>query len=379
MNTRPNLARPLSFLEDRFGRSSGWFRSLIYLVFLCVVAYADYADGRELQFYIFYAFFVLAIGWFDGAAAAVSAAFLASATTLAFDSWASGILTPVELINQGMRTILWLVLGLGAAHRRRRIKDLAEHQKILAGIYDKVSADLEAAQRVQEALLSHPLPTDDRLTTVLRRRTFQGLGGDYIEASLKNDLLRICIADVSGKGPSAALVTALLRGLLRDTNRNSSPAEIMRRLNARLKPILPESMFVTCLFVQCDLRNGALIYANAGHDPGFIRGTSGVLRSLENTGMPLGVLDDLDIIDEEDSLVADELLVLYTDGLTTVKFDEESRFGEDRLRTLIALHEDPKVLAETLFDQVAPERQDDDVVILVTQWTPTRESRGMPL
>lgn len=370
MHKRPDLTRPLTSLEDRFGRSSGWIRSAVYLVFLCIVAYLDYADTRHLQFYIFYALFVLGVGWFDGAAAAVGAAFVASATTVASDSWSAGVLPPVELMNQAMRTILWLMLGLGAAHRRRRLTDLAEHQKILAGIYAKVSADLEAAQRVQEALLSQPLPEDERLTTILRRRAFQGLGGDYIEASLKDDLLRICIADVSGKGPSAALVTALLRGLLRDTNRSSSPAEIMCRLNARLKPILPDTMFVTCLFLQCDLRNGALVYANAGHDPGFIREASGSLRSLDNTGLPLGVVEHLEIDDEKDSLRPDDLLVLYTDGLTTVKFDENSRFGEDRLRSLIAMYAEPDVLAERLFEQVAPERQDDDVVILVAKISP---------
>ena len=164
----------LDRIAGRFAELPSWTRSLTYAVFLAIVAYLDYADGQTLQFSVFYALLVLATGWFEGAAASVVWGLAAATATLLADYSAIGV-PLVELLNQSLRTILWLMLGLGAANRKKRSKQIAEQQTNLARAYERLNFDLEAARRVQETLLAEPLPQDPRVALTLQRRSARGL------------------------------------------------------------------------------------------------------------------------------------------------------------------------------------------------------------
>ncbi|MGE0491984.1 MAG: PP2C family protein-serine/threonine phosphatase [Vulcanimicrobiota bacterium] len=355
----------LESLGQKFSTLPQWARCLGYVLMVTAIAGLDYLTGLTLQFSVFYALVVLCVGWFEGSVAAAATAVFAAGSALFADNLAVGFLPHFEWINQGLRTILWTLVGVGAAARRERSQQLAERQAELVHAYARINLDLEAAMRVQAALLDQPLPTDPRVEIVLHRRTARGLGGDFVEIKQQGDRLRLCIADVSGKGPPAALVTALLSGALRDAAAAGTPEQVLRELNARLEPHLPNMMFVTCLYAELDLGSGELIFANAGHDPGLIRGESGQLQSLDNTGMPLGVVTDLAITAERRNLAVGELLVWYTDGLTTAPQPDGTRMSEERLLELVTDLGEPTELADVLMAQVPLELQDDDVVVLV--------------
>ncbi|MCA9790713.1 MAG: SpoIIE family protein phosphatase [Candidatus Eremiobacteraeota bacterium] len=355
----------LESLGERFSELARWIRWLGYLLPVVVIAALDYLTERTLQFSIFYALVVLAVGWFEGSLAALAAALLAAASTLGADTLAVGPLPRIEWINQALRTVLWALVGALAAARRERSRELAEQQAELAKAYARINLDLEAARRVQEALLDQPLPNDPRLEVVLHRRTARGLGGDFVEVRQQGEVVSFCVADVSGKGPPAALVTALLRGSLRDATTAGGPEQVLAELNARLEPHLPDMMFVTCFYAQLDLANGDLSYASAGHDPMLVRQVDGSIVSLGNTGMPLGILPRLELTAAGCNLPIGHLLVLYTDGLTTAPQPDGSRMSEERLLELVAGEADPAALADLLIAQVPADLQDDDVVVMV--------------
>ena len=99
----------------------------------------------------------------------------------------------------------------------------------------------------------------------------------------------LIVGDVSGKGVPAAIVMAITRTMLRSAYHLGSPGEILKKVNDDLLPDIPPNVFVTCLAALLDSKTGRLQYANAGHDPPFVRHDGGVGK-LRATGMPLGLM-----------------------------------------------------------------------------------------
>jgi sigma-B regulation protein RsbU (phosphoserine phosphatase) len=142
------------------------------------------------------------------------------------------------------------------------------------------------------------------------------------------------IADVSGKGISAALLMAFVRPVIRSAlDRTADPVEALERTNHILVDERRTGLFVTVLCGVLELDTGRFTFANAGHEmPLLVPADGSPARWIPGGGPLIGVFGRLDLAAETIEIRPGEQLVLYTDGITDASAPAGGRFGADRLR-----------------------------------------------
>jgi sigma-B regulation protein RsbU (phosphoserine phosphatase) len=176
------------------------------------------------------------------------------------------------------------------------------------------------------------------------------LGGDFYDFYFLDGNLsylfednRFCfsIGDVSGKGVPAALFMAVIKILIKSqASKDPSPANILTKVNQKVSADNPSCMFVTLFFAVLDLKNGELVYTNAGHNPPYIRRRDGSLEQLNDRhGPALGVLEDRVYKESRVTLKPGDILFTYTDGVTEALDSIGNLFSEQRLAELLAVNE----------------------------------------
>jgi sigma-B regulation protein RsbU (phosphoserine phosphatase) len=176
------------------------------------------------------------------------------------------------------------------------------------------------------------------------------VGGDYFDIlPLDDHRLGVLIADVSGKGTSAALYMAEMKGLMLSLSRNhASPRELLITANRIIAEHLNSRSFITMIYAVVDIRARTLTYARAGHTPllclpGPASPQQG-LRLLAPDGMVLGLnLDNGDMFErllEEQTLPIHDgdIFVLFTDGISEAMNVADDCFGEARLGRIVEEH-----------------------------------------
>lgn len=156
------------------------------------------------------------------------------------------------------------------------------------------------------------------------------VGGDFYEViPLDENMLSIVIGDISGKGVSAALFMSMVKTLIKENIlAGRGLAESLRRANRELCFSNPEGMFATVFAAIYDTETGVLSYANAGHNsPILIK--SGARWMDMDSGMALGLFEDVEIEDAEIRLDSGDGIILYTDGMTDAVDKDNNQFGEE--------------------------------------------------
>jgi len=348
-------------IRNRIGK---WPRGLLLallLLLLILLAYLDFVTSRFIQLSLFYALISGIVGWTLGRRAVLLVVVLATVLTFTSDRLADpSVPLGFDLANHGFRALLWTLLGFALVALRSRMN-------LLDDAYELICQDLESGRRVQTAFLSRPVPDDPRLDVGVAFRTARELGGDYFDIRIIQDQLQILVADVSGKGASAALVTGLLGGLFSElSRRHQDPAKVLRILDREITPSLPDGMFITAFYLTMDLENGDCSYASAGHDPQY-RVSSGELEELMPTGLPLGLLEGFELDVGTFSLAVGESVVLFTDGVINVK-TPNGRMGEEPFVQLLIreMADTSQILTDRIFVFLDRQGQmDDDAVVLV--------------
>jgi sigma-B regulation protein RsbU (phosphoserine phosphatase) len=196
---------------------------------------------------------------------------------------------------------------------------------------EREAHELKVAAQIQQALLPPPTYQDERVELAASSVPCRSVGGDLFEyASYGPEGLSFVVADVAGKGTSAALLTAVVQGLLAaevDTAR--APEDVMTRVNAALCRRSIEARFVTAFYGRLEV-SGRLSYSNAGHNAPILLSSATVAR-LEATGCPLGLFDDVPYAGAEVPFGPGDLLVLFSDGVTEAVNAAGEEFGDDRL------------------------------------------------
>jgi sigma-B regulation protein RsbU (phosphoserine phosphatase) len=199
---------------------------------------------------------------------------------------------------------------------------------------ERLEHEIQLARQIQKTFLPEHLPEINGWDLAATWITARQVGGDFYDViELPNGRLGLFIADVSDKGIPAALFMALTRTLVRavvyDT---TSPADVMRRVNALIIPDNQQGMFVSAVYGVLKLDDGEFTYANAGHNPPiWLCGEKRTMTSLRRTGAALGIIEDLLMEDRTIILEHDDFLLLYTDGVTEAFSPEDEAFGEERL------------------------------------------------
>jgi sigma-B regulation protein RsbU (phosphoserine phosphatase) len=237
-------------------------------------------------------------------------------------------------------------------------------------------AELDFARKVQEALFPRKLPPRGGLEFTAVCIPARGISGDYYDIhELDDGRLMIVIADISGKGISAAILMANLQALVRViAHSDLTPSEVCSRLNYHLSEVTDFSRFATLFYAEWHPSERLLRYVNAGHNPPFLVNDNKCLR-LETGGIPLGIFQESDYETGEATLMPGDLLVLYSDGITEAGQSSGKEFGEERLRTLVQAGRDRPLpeLQSLILDEVrrwTETEPDDDITLLMARVRP---------
>ena len=246
----------------------------------------------------------------------------------------------------------------------------------------KLDSDLETAREIQAILLPSTAPIIAGYEVDGCNVPARHVSGDYFDY-LRVDEHRwgIAIADVSGKGIPAALVTGMCRSALRGAAPGCvSPSEVLRRLNRQLYPDVKEDMFVSLLYMIIDARTSDVSVARAGHDPPLIyRAATRAVTALAAPGMAVGVdsgdVFDRVISDETVKLAPGDGILLYTDGATEALDASDTEFGTARLIQSLQANAQKgaaatvRNIAHELADFAGDAPQHDDITLIFIRKT----------
>ena len=252
------------------------------------------------------------------------------------------------------------------------ISGLIEEQKKRQRLENEISI----AREVQNQLFPQKLPVVPGVEMEAICKAARSVSGDYYDfIQLSPTHLAIAVADISGKGISAALLMASLQAALRsqmlaEGSESMSTADLVSRLNKHLVRNTGDDRFATFFIAVYDSATRTLRYTNAGHLPSFLISKDAALH-LDLGGMVLGVAEDCCY---EEGLVlvpSDSLLVGYSDGLVEPENVYGEEFGIKRLQQAAVYVQGsrPRVVAEALMNAAeewagTPEQADDMTVIV---------------
>jgi sigma-B regulation protein RsbU (phosphoserine phosphatase) len=201
--------------------------------------------------------------------------------------------------------------------------------------------ELRVAQRIQRTLVLLTGIDADGWEIASDYRPARSIGGDFFDVFPILDAARprqlgVVIADVSGKGISAALLMAFVRPVMRSAlDRSGDPVQALELTNRILVDERRTGLFVTILAGVLELDTGRFTFANAGHEmPLLIPGDGSDSRWVEGGGPLVGMFGRLDLRAEAFTLQPGDRLVLYTDGITDAASPVGARLGTERFREL---------------------------------------------
>lgn len=202
----------------------------------------------------------------------------------------------------------------------------------------RLDGEMRSARDFQRSLIPTRAPRVPGFQLTGLWRPAHEVAGDFYDfIPLGKGRWGIAIADVSDKGAAAALFMTISRSALRASAvAEGDAARALEHANRVLTADANRGMFVTLFFGILEPRIRLLTYANAGHNPPLVlRGASGRVERLAKHGLALGVNNDLHWEPHKLQLAQNDLVVLYTDGVTEA-FDSQDRlFGEARLRRIV--------------------------------------------
>jgi GAF domain-containing protein len=234
-------------------------------------------------------------------------------------------------------------------------------------------SERKTAETLQRALLvlPHDLPRVD-VGHAYRSATDTTLvGGDFYDLfELGAQHIGITVGDISGKGLGAAVLTSLVKNAIRAhaAEGGKTPARIIALTNDLVFRSTPIEAFATVFFGILDTQNGELTYCNAGHPTGAVVREQGVTSKLTCTGPIVGGFEGVIFAERVAKLGPNDLLFLYTDGLTEARHDR-TLYGEERLFELLSSLDsnDPdEVVDEVVLDVMAysDNRLRDDLAVV---------------
>ncbi len=322
-------------------------------------------------------------------------------------------LLPLErdwLLTNGIELLLPLTSGekltgmiaLGSKEDDERYR--SEEVQILGSLADQLSLTLEnlvllednfekkrleeqlgLARQIQEGFLPRRIPSTPGLEIAATSLFSLEVAGDYYDVIHVDDGRTIlAVGDVSGKGAGAALIMANLQASLRAlVHAQMDLGMMVSGINDIICQNTPEETYVT-FFVAEHLPSGKMRYVNAGHNPPYLlRAQSGKVEPLDVGGLILGVLPNLTYFVGEKALRKNDVLVLFTDGVTEAMNGADEEFGEERLIKAVKAASGKK--SETIVGEVrrrvisfsGDDKFSDDFTLLVARRVPGRPGKRL--
>lgn len=203
---------------------------------------------------------------------------------------------------------------------------------------ERLKKELEVAKEMQKLLFPDNLPSNTRMDISAKYKTRHEVGGDYYDfIPLGEDEYIICMADVSGKGISAALLMANFQATIRTIfeYQRFDMGFLIDELNRKVMKSAKGEKFITFFIAHYNANNRMLNYVNAGHNHPFITNKKKV-EMLNEGCIGLGMMDELPFLNEgKVHLEPNTTLVLYTDGIVELEDLNGNQFGLDKLVKLV--------------------------------------------
>lgn len=205
---------------------------------------------------------------------------------------------------------------------------------------EKAGAELMVATKIQSSLLPNifpAFPQRNDFEIFANMRPAKGVSGDFYDFYLFGDRLAFVIGDVSGKGVPAALFMITAKSVIKNSFLSSLDiGEVVRKVNNELCENNEALMFVTAFLGIIDLKNGIMTYVNAGHTPPLLKHKFGNFEYINiKNNCILGIIPNTEFEKQEMKLNKDDILFVYTDGVTEAMDSYGNLYGMNRLKDVL--------------------------------------------
>lgn len=239
---------------------------------------------------------------------------------------------------------------------------------------ERMETELNLAKKIQESILPSNSFDDEKFKIDASMKPAREVGGDFYDIfKIDENKIAIVIGDASGKGIPAAIFSVIASSLIKDQLKlGISPGKMMHDVNNNLTENNEESMFVTVWVGVLDLNNGQLTFVNAGHNNPIIYDGDKFSYLTEKHGLVLGAMEDMFYKENTITLKNQDMIFIYTDGITEAHNIDDELFGEDKLINLLNNNYNLNELIPQVFKEVedfsGSRSQFDDMTMLVLQY-----------
>ncbi len=242
--------------------------------------------------------------------------------------------------------------------------------------------DLSLASQIQESIFQKEIPLFPQMDVFAYQKPAKWVNGDYyLVEKVDDNKMGLIIADVSGKGVPAALISMVIHSVSRSQNFSSTTTNaIVSKINEVMTSHMSETgyskimSFATLFCGFIDRKNRTLFYTNAAHFPMIIhdRDTDSIVE-LKANAKPLGIFSDQEFYTETYDLQPHQTLILYSDGITEANDEKGEEFSLERLIEIIKTHkastarELSEIILEAVEDFAYGQEQFDDITLIIVK------------
>jgi serine phosphatase RsbU (regulator of sigma subunit) len=244
----------------------------------------------------------------------------------------------------------------------------------------RLEQEINIARDIQQALLPRNFPDNPNFAVTGVNFPCLSVGGDYFDVfPLSDDRTAFVIADVSGKGLGAAIVTTMLQGALSGMTLGTDPARVFNHVNRFLCDHTEVGRYATVFFGLLD-PDGHLEFINAGHPSPFLIRRGAAEEAFTEGSYPVGLVPEAEYTAACLKLEPGDTLVLFTDGVTEAMDPDEQLFGVPRLRQVLngqvqcPLEHLQKCILEAVENFTRGAHQADDLTLLIVRYRATAAS-----
>ncbi len=261
------------------------------------------------------------------------------------------------------------------------LKNYIDELQTTTKAQERIESELEIATKIQMGMLPTIFPPNPNLPDVDLYASLipaKEVGGDLYDFFSDGDTLYFTVGDASGKGVPASLLMAVTSSLFRSVALHlKDPAKVLTSMNNAIAEKNDANMFITLFVGALNVRTGELLYSSAGHNaPVLVRDRKATfIETIPN--LPLGVMPDIEFAAHSMSITPEDLLFLYSDGLTEAENSELELYSDARLLdeldgtySIVMSREVLSRVMHSVHDFVKDNEQSDDLTMLAIKLKP---------
>ncbi len=240
----------------------------------------------------------------------------------------------------------------------------------------RLQKEVSMARQIQLDLLPSFPPDIETIAISVHSTPSRTVGGDFYDfIKIDEDHIGIVIADASGKGMPAALMIAQIQAIIHsEVNNGNRISTMMKNMNQLVAEATSPEKYVTLFYGELNTKQGEFHYCNAGHNYPILARSNGDMELLTTGGPIIGALLNMEYTSTSVRLGPEDILFLYTDGLSEAMDKDENEFGEKRVRDLVCENRQQEacdildnIIKEVrAYDNTYPPRDDTTIISLKT-------------